>query len=120
MLLFLTRALGVTEVLTTSFAIIAAIRIAAYYSEDLSKDIAKMLPFALLGITLIEPSYFIIEDVIDKIYLLPEFFTVCIQFILLIVLMEWILRTVLTIRTEFKNINKRNKKIEHHYRLNLT
>jgi hypothetical protein len=119
MILFLTRSLEITEVLTTSFAIIAAIRITAYYSEDLSKDVAKMLPFALLGITLVDPSYFIIQDVIDKIYSLPEFFTVCIQFILLIVLMEWVLRTVLTIRAEFKNMNKRNKKIEHRYRLNL-
>lgn len=119
MLLFITRTLEITEVLTTSFAIIAAIRIAAYYNEDLSKDVAKMLPFALLGITLIEPSYFIFGDVIDKIYSLPEFFTVCIEFILLIVLMEWILRTVLTIKTELQNVNKKNKKIEQHYKPNL-
>lgn len=119
MLLFLTRTLEITEVLTASFAIIAAIRIAAYYNEDLSKDVAKMLPFALLGVTLVEPSYFVFGDVIDKIYSMPEFFTVCIQFILLIVLMEWILRIALTIRTELKNINRKNEKIEHHYRPNL-
>jgi hypothetical protein len=119
MLLFLTRTLEITEVLTASFAIIAAIRVAAYYNEDLSKDVAKMLPFALLGVTLVEPSYFVFGDVIDKIYSMPEFFTVCIQFILLIVLMEWILRIALTIRTELKNINRKNEKIEHHYRPNL-
>ena len=119
MLLFITRTLEITEVLTTSFAIIAAIRIAAYYNEDLSKDVSKMLPFALLGVTLVEPSYFVFEDVIDKIYSIPEFFTVCIQFILLMVLMEWILRIALTIRTELKNINRKNEKIEQHHRPNL-
>ena len=119
MLLFLTRTLEIIEVLTTSFAIIAAIRITAYYNEDLSKDVAKMLPFALLGVTLVEPSYFVFGDVIDKIYSMPEFFTVCIQFILLIVVMEWILRTALTVRIELKNINKKDKKIDQFYRPNL-
>jgi len=34
----------------------------------------------------------------DKIFLLPEFFVYCVQFIILIVFVEWILRTLLTIK----------------------
>ena len=98
MMLFITRNYGIYEVLTTSFAIITAIRIAAYYSEDLSKDVAKMLPFALLGLFLVEPSYFSFAEIMDKIFLLPEFFVYCIQFIILIVFVEWILRTLLVIK----------------------
>lgn len=98
MLLFLTKNLEIPEVLSTSFAIIAAIRITAYYSENLSKDLAKMLPFALLGIFLVSPSYFRFEDITDKIYSLPEFFTVALQFILFVILIEWVLRILLTIR----------------------
>jgi len=114
MLLFITKNLEIIDVLSTSFAIIAAIRIAAYYSEDLSKDVAKMLPFALLAVFLIDSSYFRFEDVIDKVYSIPEFFTVCIQFILFIVLMEWILRIIRTIR-----IGLQNKNVKHHYKPNL-
>ena len=113
MLLFITKNLEIIDVLSTSFAIIAAIRIAAYYNEDLSKDVAKMLPFALLAVFLIDSSYFRFEDIIDKVYSIPEFFTVCIQFILFIVLMEWVLRIMLIIR-----IGLRNKNVKHHYKPN--
>ena len=98
MMLFLTKSYDIPAVLSTSFAIIAAIRICAYYNEDLSKDIAKMLPFALLGIFLIDASYFTFGDITSKIDSLPEFFTLCLQFILFIILIEWILRISLTIR----------------------
>jgi len=98
MMLFITRNYEISALLSTSFAIIMAIRITAYYSEDLSKDVAKMLPFALLGLFLVDPSYFRIEDVMNKINSLPEFLTLCIQFILFIVIVEWILRIALNIR----------------------
>jgi hypothetical protein len=48
-------------VLLISVALISTVRVAAYYNEDLSKDIAKMLPFALLGIYLVDQSYFDIK-----------------------------------------------------------
>ena len=98
MMLFITRNYEIFEVLTTSFAIVTAIRISAYYNEDLSKDVAKMLPFALLGLFLVEPSYFGFGEIMDKIFLLPEFFALCIQFIIIIVFVEWILRILLTVK----------------------
>jgi hypothetical protein len=85
-------------VLSTSFAIIVAIRITAYYNEDLSKDVAKMLPFALLGLFLVDPSYFNWGTINTRISELPEFFTLMAQYILFIVLIEWILRMLLTLR----------------------
>ncbi len=97
LLLFLTRTYEISAVLSTSFAITIAIRITAYYNEDLSKDVAKMLPFALLGIFLVDPSYFRFEDIIDRIYSLPEFITLAIQYILFVIFVEWILRIFLTI-----------------------
>jgi hypothetical protein len=97
-MLFLTRAYEIPAVLSTSFAVIVAIRITAYYSEDLSKDVAKMLPFALLGIFLVDPSYFGFEETIAKFMSIPEHSTLCIQFLLFIILIEWILRIMLTIR----------------------
>lgn len=104
MMLFLTRDYEILAVLSTSFAVIVAIRITAYYSRDLSKDVAKMLPFALLGLFLVTPTYFSFEEIIDKIYLLPEFFNLCIQFIILITLVEWILRIILAVKNEISNV----------------
>ncbi len=96
--IFLTESDNIGSILTTAFAIIVAIRITAYYTEDLSKDVAKMLPFAILGIFLVDPEYFTIESTIIKINLLPEYVNIIAQYILLIILVEWILRFVLNIR----------------------
>ena len=104
MMLFLTRDYEIMAVLSTSFAVIVAIRITAYYSRDLSKDVAKMLPFALLGLFLVSPTYFSFEEIIGKIYSLPEFFNLCIQFIILITLIEWILRIILSVKNAIPNI----------------
>ena len=98
MMFFITRNLEVSSVLATSFAVVTAIRITAYYSEDLSRDVAKMLPFALLGLFLVDPSYFSFVDIMNKINLLPEFFVLCVKFIISIVFVEWFLRTLLTIK----------------------
>lgn len=98
MLLFLARDISLDLVLSTSFAIVIAIRITAYYTEDLSKDVAKMLPFALLGIFLVSPSYFLMEDITNKINALPELINIAVRYIVFIIIVEWILRTLLTIR----------------------
>jgi len=98
MLLFMTKALEPPSILMTSFAVIIAIRITAYYSEDLSRDLAKMLPLALLGVFIYDPSYFRWEDITNKINSLPNFLTMAIQLILFIILVEWILRILLKIK----------------------
>jgi hypothetical protein len=96
--IFLTDSENIGSILTTAFAIIIAIRITAYYTEDLSKDVAKMLPFAILGIFLVNPEYFTIESTINKINLLPQYVNVIAQYILLIILVEWVLRIALNVR----------------------
>ena len=108
MLLFLTKSYEVSEILSISFALITAIRITAYYSGDLSKDVAKMLPFALLGIFLVDASYFRIEDIIDKAYELPDFFVMALQFIIFIIFVEWILRVLLVIKRKIIPTKQQN------------
>jgi len=50
------------EILMVSMALVVAIRVTAYYNEDLSKDLAKMIPFALLGIYLVDVSLLTFGD----------------------------------------------------------
>ena len=96
-LIFLTNTIEISQVLYTAFVLVLAIRITAYYTEDLSKDVAKMLPFAILGVFLVDSSYFSIESVNERINMLPEYINLIIQFLLLIIFIEWILRAVLGI-----------------------
>ena len=39
-------------------AVLTAVRVTAYYNEDLSKDISKILPYGLLGIFLVNWGQF--------------------------------------------------------------
>jgi len=45
------------QVITLSFAVVAAVRIAAYFSEPTSHDVAKMLPLGLLGVILVQAEF---------------------------------------------------------------
>lgn len=64
-LAFLSKGQSFSEVLLTALATVCAIRVAAYYNEDLSTDLAKILPFAVLGIFLINASFFTVSDSLD-------------------------------------------------------
>jgi len=88
----------ISGILSLSFAIILTIRITAYYTEDLSKDVAKMLPFAVLGVFLVDSTYFSIDNVITRISMLPANVNLIVQFLIMIILVEWILRILLNIR----------------------
>jgi hypothetical protein len=56
LLYLLSRNHSTETVMLIAMGVIGAIRICAYYKEALSTDIAKILPFALLGIMLIDNS----------------------------------------------------------------
>ena len=50
------------NVMLVGMGVVGAIRVCAYYKEALSTDIAKILPFALLGIMIIDNSIIRIVD----------------------------------------------------------
>jgi hypothetical protein len=58
LLVFLAKDQPIDRILLVSIAVLSAIRITSYYNEDLSRDLAKMLLFALLGVFVIDLSYF--------------------------------------------------------------
>ena len=58
MVAFLSKTKEVDDLLLIAMAVLTSVRVTSYYTEDLSRDIAKMLPFALLGIFLIDLRYF--------------------------------------------------------------
>jgi len=46
-----------SDILLVAMAVVGTIRISAYITEDLSRDLAKILPFAVLGIFIINVSF---------------------------------------------------------------
>jgi hypothetical protein len=82
--------IGVT--LLIAMAIVSAVRVTSYYSEGLSKDLAKMLPFALLGILIVDISFFSIDNVLDGIVQIPSLLETIIYYLIFAISIEFILR----------------------------
>ncbi|MBU2634554.1 MAG: hypothetical protein KJ674_04905 [Nanoarchaeota archaeon] len=101
LLSFLAREQTIQNVLLVSVALVATIRITSYYSEDLSKDLAKMLPFALLGIVLIDISYFSPSYALEIIKQLPSVWKTIYYYLIFIVSLEFILRILYGIKIFF-------------------
>ena len=91
-LIFLTENLEIQNLLIISATIIAAIRMTSYYNENLSKDLAKLLPFTLLAVSVLSPDFFNIERIISHFSRIPEFFNQIIIYLLFIIILEIILR----------------------------
>ena len=96
LLFFMAKSIDITTLLWISITIVSAIRITAYYTEDLSKDIAKTLPFALLAIAIVDPEFFSISLAQERIASMAAFLPQIIQFSIFTVLLEWILRILLS------------------------
>ena len=58
LLAFLAKQQSIESILLIAMAVLSAIRITSYYNKDLSRDLSKILPFALLAVFLIDLSYF--------------------------------------------------------------
>ena len=84
-----------------SSGLIIAIRISAYYHEDLSRDIAKLVPFTLLGIFLLNPQFYSFSDTITRLFEIPSFIIQIASFIILSMLVEIILSILYVIRYKF-------------------
>jgi len=91
-ILVLSESLDIGQVIIVSAAMVTAIRILAYYEEDLSKDMAKMFPFTILAIFILSPEFFSLGRITSNLSLIPELFNKIIYFLLLIISIEFLLR----------------------------
>ncbi len=92
LLTFLAREQTIQNILLVSIAIVSAIRVTAYYNEDLSKDLAKMLPFALLGIFLVDISFFSLAQSWGVIQQIPSLWKALLYYLVFVIILEFILR----------------------------
>jgi len=86
------------QILLISAAIIASIRITAYINKDLSKDLAKILPFTVLATFILGENFFDINILFEKIKEVPFLFNNILIFIFFIFIIEFALRGVYSLR----------------------
>ena len=95
LLSFMSRDQQMENVMLVSMAIVGAIRVAAYYNEDLSRDLAKILPFAMLGIMLIDSSILAsLSTSVSNIRQIGNNIGLMLYYLILIVAMEFVLRFI--------------------------
>lgn len=105
---FLARDIPTETVLLISITVIVATRVAAYYKEDLARDLGKLLPFSLLAIFLTSPAFFSdtgnffsLSDLEHRFQEIPLLSVEIVQFILYAIFVEAFLRTVFLIKRHF-------------------
>ena len=92
MLTFLSRGRDMSDTLLIALATVSAIRFSAYYNEDLARDLAKILPFALLALFLIDVSFFSFGDSLEMLTDVTNHRETIVYYLLFLIALELVLR----------------------------
>lgn len=91
-LILLTESIEVSSILIIAAIIVTVIRMASYYREGLSKDLAKLIPFTLLTFAIINLGSLNLGAIISRFQQLPNFFDQVFIYLLFIIGFEVVLR----------------------------
>ena len=96
-LTFLSRDRAITDILLIALATVTTIRATAYYDEDLSRDVAKILPFAVLALFLIDASFFNIRQSLEVLRDANDVRETILYYLLFLIAVEFALRLLLSV-----------------------
>lgn len=108
----LVHQLPTATIFLVSSALIIAVRISAYYREDLSRDLAKLLPFALLGIFLYNPEFYSLDQIVVRLKEIPGFIFQITAFIVVAMSVEIVLSILYLIKIRFFHTKEKSKKVD--------
>lgn len=111
-LMLLSESENVGKIILVAISVVGAVRLTSYISEDLSKDLAKMFPFTLLGVFLLNPDFFSISEFAVKISQIPEFLLHIPFYLIFIFTLELVMRLGYVIIRTIKNKKENNSKKE--------
>lgn len=94
-LAFLSQDRSFSNTLLMALATVSAIRVTAYLSQDLSRDLAKLLPFAVLATFLIDASFFTIADSLDALWEVENYIDDIIYYVAFLIALEFALRIIM-------------------------
>lgn len=112
LIMIIAKSLDYVQILVISAAIIASIRITSYMSPDLSKNIAKIIPFTLLAIFILSNDKILdLKGFLTNLSQIPSFFNNIFMFLVFLIIVEFILRVLYSIGQffSFLGFNKQDK-----------
>ncbi|MBS3072316.1 hypothetical protein J4477_00595 [Candidatus Pacearchaeota archaeon] len=83
---------SIAQVALIAACIVGAVRITSYYSEDLSKDLAKLFPFTILAIALVTPGFVNVTELVARVSEIGNLFLDITFYLVVIMALELILR----------------------------
>ena len=93
-LTFLSKEQSFTEILLMALATVSAIRVTSYYNEALSTDLAKILPFAVLGIFVVDTSFFTVSGSLDTLLEAESYTENILYYLAFLIALEFALRLI--------------------------
>lgn len=84
------------SILLIAAVMIMATRIASYINHELAKDMARIIPFGLLTIFILEANFFDFQGIFDKLIKIPSFSRQIFFFIMVILIVELLSRVLLS------------------------
>ncbi len=97
-LFFLARDFSVAQVSLFSVTLVTAIRVTAYYNEEVSITLAELMPYWLLGTVLVTADVFSVETATARLSTIYELIPDVITYFVFVVLVEWFLRVLLSLK----------------------
>ena len=102
-LLVLSESKNTEQILLISAAIITSTRITSYISEDLSKEMAKILPFTVLAAFILGSGIINSGNILIKISSIPSLFGNILIFLVFIFFIEFVFRSLYSIVELFRS-----------------
>jgi|APSaa5957512576_1039674.scaffolds.fasta_scaffold51249_2 hypothetical protein len=108
-LLLLSETSQAATILMLSAALIASIRVVSYVSQNLSRDLAKVVPFTLLALFITNPNFFVVSRFFERISQIPDLLSHVPYYLILIIVLEILMRIFDTVKKLFVSEEVVNK-----------
>jgi hypothetical protein len=95
------ESIDVRQGVLISICLVSAIRVTSYLNEDLSRDLAKLVPFALLAIFLVNPNFFSWDLFMARVGATSGLGWEILKFLTFSILLEWALRIVYSVKNAY-------------------
>jgi hypothetical protein len=93
-IIVLSKGLTTQQILLSSVALVACVRVAAYYSRNLAEDLGKMIPFTLLALFIFDTRSLAFGQSLEMLDELTGMWLIGLYYLLFVVILEFTMRII--------------------------